>query len=353
MRRDFYEVLEVPRDADAAALKRAYRQQALRYHPDKNPGDAQAEERFKEAAEAYGVLSDPEKRSVYDRYGHDGLNRSGWQGGFSSSQDIFSHFGDIFGDLFGGIFGGAAGGGPGRRSRRGADLRMALEISLRDAVFGTERRVEVPRHETCKDCDGTGAAPGGVRTCVHCSGRGQVVSRQGFLTLAMPCPRCDGRGREIHVRCATCRGEGAIRVVNEVEIRIPGGVEDGDTLRVAGKGEAAAGGGEPGNLFVTLAVTPDPRFRREEWDLHTVLEVPFLDALLGTELPLETLDGERKVRIPESSGPGEVITLKGLGVTRLQQRGRGDLHVHLDVRFPRRLSRSQRKALQELRREFA
>ncbi|MFH1529105.1 MAG: molecular chaperone DnaJ [Pseudomonadota bacterium] len=351
MKRDYYEVLGVGRDAGAASVKKAYRQLALKFHPDKNPGNAEAEESFKEAAEAYEVLSDSKKRSVYDRYGHDGLSNQGFSRGFSSYQDIFSQFGDVFGDIFGGMFGGGMGGGRGR-PRRGADLRMGLEVSLKDAIFGTERKVEVPRRVRCNDCEGTGAAPGSIKTCVQCGGAGQVVSRQGFLTLSMPCPRCEGRGKEIGQRCSACRGEGTDRIVDTVEISIPAGVDNGDTLRVSGKGEGSMSGGPPGDLYVELRVQPDRRFQREEWDLHTSLEVPFLEALEGTKLSLETFDGEERLEIPECSQPGDVIRLRGKGVHRLQQRGRGDLHVHLDVRFPKKLNRQQRKALQDFKKLF-
>ena len=352
MKRDYYEVLGVGREADAASLKKAYRQLAMKLHPDKNPGNAEAEESFKEAAEAYEILSDNEKRAIYDQYGHDGLSNRGFSPrGFSSYQDIFSQFGDVFGDIFGGIFGGGMGGGR-RRARRGADLRMGLEIQLEDAAFGTERQVEVPRRIRCDDCEGTGAAPGSIKTCVQCGGQGQVVSRQGFLTLSMPCPRCEGRGKEIGERCGSCRGEGTERTVDTVEISIPAGVDNGDTLRVSGKGEGSMSGGPPGDLYVELRVKPDQRFQREEWDLHASLEVPFMEALQGTKMTLESLDGEEKLDIPECTQPGDVIRLRGKGIQRLQQRGRGDLHVHLDVRFPKKLSRKQRKALQDLKKLF-
>lgn len=353
MKRDYYEVLGVGRDADAPTLKKAYRQLAMKLHPDKNPGNAEAEESFKEAAEAYEILSDSEKRSIYDQFGHDGLSNRGYSPrGFNSYQDIFSQFGDVFGDIFGGIFGGGMGGGGRRRARRGADLRMGLEISLEDAAFGIERVVEVPRRIRCEDCEGTGAASGSIKTCVQCGGAGQVVSRQGFLTLSMPCPRCEGRGKEIGQHCPTCRGEGTGRTVDKVEITIPAGVDNGDTLRISGKGEGSMSGGPPGDLYVELRVKPDQRFQREEWDLHASLDVPFLDALQGTKMTLETLDGEETLSIPECTQPGDVIRLRGKGIQRLQQRGRGDLHVHLDVRFPKKLSRKQRKALQDLTKLF-
>ena len=351
MKRDYYEVLGVGRDADGGALKKAYRQLAMKLHPDKNPGNKEAEESFKEAAEAYEVLSDAKKRSIYDQYGHDGLSNQGFSRGFSSYQDIFSQFGDVFGDIFGGIFGGGMGGGRGR-VRRGADLRMGLEITLDDAAFGTSRKVEVPRRIRCEACEGTGAAAGSIKTCVQCGGRGQVMSRQGFLTLSMPCPRCEGRGQEIGQRCSTCHGEGTGRTVDTVEITIPPGVDNGDTLRISGKGEGSMSGGPPGDLYVELRIQPDRRFQREEWDLHASLEVPFIEALEGTKLTLETLEGPEPLEIPECTQPGDVIRLRGRGIQRLQKRGRGDLHVHLDVRFPKRLSRKQRKALQELKKVF-
>ena len=332
MKSDYYEVLEVSRTADAVEIKAAYRKKAIRFHPDKNPGDAKAEERFKEAAEAYQILSDAEKRRIYDRYGHQGLQGSGFGGGFGNSQDIFSQFSDVFGDIFGDMFGGGGGRRRGGR-RRGADLRMMLHIELRDAVLGVKQVIEVPRKEVCSECNGSGAAEGGLRTCVQCGGNGQVMSRQGFMTLSMPCPRCHGRGKEIVQRCHACDGRGTTEVVDKVELEVPAGVDEGDTLRVSGKGEGGRGA-PPGDLYVVLSIRPDQDFTRDEWDLHTDLEVGFLDAMLGIKLQIDTFQGEEEIIVPPGTQPDTEIRKKGKGVRRLQRRGSGDLIVHIKVQFP-------------------
>lgn len=346
MKRDYYEILGVDRSASAADIKRAYREAAKQFHPDKNAGNPEAEEKFKEASEAYQVLSDGEKRRLYDQFGHDGLRGAGHQG-FNSSQDIFSQFGDIFGDIFGDFFGG--GGRRQSRSQRGSDLKMQLELELEEAATGMDKVLEVPRQEVCHDCNGTGAATGGTQTCVQCSGSGKVMTRQGFLTLSMVCPRCNGRGQEITKRCNSCRGEGIERVVSKVSITVPAGVDDGDTLRVSGKGEGGRNGGPPGDLYVVMMIRPHKIFRRDRFDLHAILRISFLQALLGGKVNHPTLGGgETSINIPEGIQPGEQIRLKGEGVQKLQQRGRGDLIIHVQVDFPKKLNKKQRKALEKV-----
>jgi molecular chaperone DnaJ len=348
MKRDYYEVLEVAKDAAPEDIKRAYRRQAVKFHPDKNPGDREAEESFKEASEAYQVLSDEEKRRTYDRFGHEGLRGSGYQG-FNDMGDIFSSFGDVFGDIFQDFFGGRSNpGGP----RRGADLRMEHTVTLKEAIDGFEGEVEIPRHDRCPDCEGTGAEGGRLQTCIQCQGRGQVIYQQGFLRLAQACNRCGGTGRQAVRRCPRCSGQGAIRVLDKVKLKIPPGIDEGDTLRVAAKGEPGANGGPNGNLYITMRLKPQDDYQRNGFDLLTEVPVSFLDALLGTKVSLDTPRGEEHVTIKEGIQPGEVIRIKGKGVPRLNERGAGDLLVKVRVDIPRKLNRSQRKAVEGLRETF-
>ncbi len=339
---DYYEVLDVERNADGATLKRAYRKLAVKYHPDRNPDDPTAEERFKEAAEAYAVLSDPEKRRRYDRFGHEGM-QGGGVGGFNGFDDIFSRFGDIFGDIFGFSGGGARGG-----IRRGADLRLDLSISFEEAVFGTERHVPINRFEACGDCRGSGAAEGSKpENCSTCGGRGQVVHSQGLFMISTTCPRCNGTGQVIRNACPTCGGKGRERIEKRVKIKLPPGVDNGTRLRLAGEGESVGQGGEPGDLFVFVRVEPHPLFERDQDDLHCELPVSIVQATLGDKLELPTLDGSVKVKIPAGAQPGTRIRLAGEGVPRLQVRGRGDLYVHLKVVVPSKVTRKQRDLLRQ------
>jgi molecular chaperone DnaJ len=343
-RSDYYQVLEVDRGADPAAIKKAYRRLALRYHPDKNPGDRDAEAKFKEAAEAYAVLSDPEKRRRYDQFGHAGI---GGQGGFSGfDPEVFSDFSDILGNLFGDLFGG---GRSRRTPRRGADLRYDLEISLEQAVAGEESRIRIPRLDPCADCDGRGAAgEDGIRPCGHCGGRGQVAFQRGFFTIAQNCPRCGGTGRVIAKPCPACGGRGRVRSERDLSIRIPPGVADGMQLRVAGEGEASDNGGRRGDLYVALHVKEHPVFQRDGDDLHCEAPVSLPQAVLGAKIRVPTIDGDATLDVPAGTQSGDTLRLRERGVPRLDGDGRGDQIVHLALRTPRRLSARQRQLYEDL-----
>jgi molecular chaperone DnaJ len=341
-KRDYYEVLGVSRDADASELKRAYRKLALEIHPDRKPGDKEAEARFKEASEAYQVLSDPEKRGLYDRFGHEGPRGAGFGSGFANVGDIFSAFGDIFGDLFGGF--GGFGGGPAQA--RGADLETRVELTLAEVAAGTTKEIELRRRVTCKSCGGSGAAAGsGRERCQQCGGHGQVMHRQGFLMIQTTCPICRGEGTIVRKPCEPCKGSGLVTSEESLQVNIPAGVEDGATLRLTGRGEAAPGGGQPGNLYVHLHVAADPRFERDGADLHTVVTLSFPQAALGATLRAPSLDGDSELNVPAGTQPGDTIALRGKGLPRLQGRGSGDLVVHLRLVVPRSISAEQEQAL--------
>jgi molecular chaperone DnaJ len=344
-KRDYYEVLGVDRDVATSDLKRAYRKKAMQFHPDRNPDDPEAEERFKEAAEAYEVLADDQKRQLYDQFGHEGPRQAGFSG-FSGSDEVFSHFGDLFADLFGNLgFGGRNPGGP----RRGADLRMGLRITLDEAFAGVERDVEIPRRETCETCTGSGAAPGtSPVTCGQCGGRGQVVHRQGFFTLQTTCPACRGEGSRIESPCEDCSGTGAIQQRTKLSVKIPPGVDDGQTLRIPGAGQGGAKGGPAGNLYVQLAVEPDPDFVRDGSDVHTKVEISMVQAALGCTVPVKTLEGETELAIDAGTQPGDVFRRRGEGMPVLGGRGRGDHNVHVQVTVPEKLDSRSEELLREL-----
>ncbi len=340
--RDYYEVLGVPRNASEQEVKSAYRRLALKHHPDRNPGDAQAEEHFKEAAQAYGVLGDPDKRRRYDAYGHAGV--AGGAAGFDPT--IFSDFSDILGDFFG--FGEAF--GRRRGPRRGADLRYNLDVAFEEAAFGTEAQIRIPRAERCETCSGSGAAAGTEPvSCPTCRGAGQVTFQQGFFSVARTCSHCRGAGRIVAEPCKTCRGEGRVAVERTLQIRIPAGVDDGSQLRIGGEGEPGAQGGPPGDLYVVLRVAPHAFFKRD--GTHLVCEVPVgvAQATLGATIEVATLDGGRtKLNIPEGTQSGTVLKLRGQGIPALGSRGRGDLHVLVRVVVPRQLTSEQRKLFEQL-----
>jgi molecular chaperone DnaJ len=341
-KRDYYEILGVGRDADGTELKRAYRKLALELHPDRNPGDNQAEARFKDASEAYQVLSDPEKRQLYDRFGHDGPRGGGFGGGFSNVGDIFSAFGDIFGDMFGG-FGGFGGGG---RSSRGADLETEVELTLAEVAKGVSKELKVRRRVACKDCGGTGAAAGSSRErCQQCGGRGQVMHQQGFLMIQTTCPVCRGEGTIVRKPCLTCRGGGLTTAEESLQVNIPAGVEDGATLRLSGRGEVPPGGGQPGNLYVAVHVANDPNFERDGADLHTLVMLSFPQAALGASVKAHGLDGDIDISVPPGTQPGDTVNLRGKGLPKLQSRGVGDLVVHFRLVVPRTLSSEQEQSL--------
>jgi len=336
-KRDYYEILSVARDADGTTIKKAYRRLAVEFHPDRNPGNARAEEQFKEAAEAYQALSDPERRAAYDRFGHD-AGRAG--GGFSDASDIFSAFGDIFGDLFGGR------GGGGGRQARGADLETVVELTLLEASEGATRDLEITRQVSCTPCGGTGAAAGTQpKKCGTCRGSGQVVHSQGFLMISTACPRCRGAGQVIEDPCTECRGTGHIGSNDKLQVQIPAGVDDGSTLRLTGRGETGPRGGRPGNLYVHVRVKKDDRFEREGANLHTVLSITFAQAALGGTLSVDTLTGKEEVDVKAGTQPGEEIVLRGRGLPEINGPRTGDIIVHCRLVVPTKLSKEEEQHL--------
>jgi len=347
-KRDYYEVLGVPRNASAEEIKKAYRRGAMEWHPDRNPQRHQeAEERFKELTEAYGVLMDSQKRATYDRYGHAGL---GSQPVTGFDEAIFSDFADIFGDFFGfeDLFGGSRRGGRGR-VRRGRDLRYDLRLSFEDAARGSETRVKIPRHETCSGCGGTGAKKGTAPSeCNACHGRGQLRYQQGFFTVARTCPQCQGTGQILQDPCPECHGEGKVRRERTIEIKIPAGVDTGLRLRIAGEGDAGANGGPPGDLYVVLAVDEHSFFERRDASLFCAVPITFPQAALGAEIFVPTLDHKQPLKIPAGTEPGTVFRLRGKGLPKLNGGGHGDLFVEVRVQIPRKLSRTQKSLIEDL-----
>ena len=344
-KRCYYEILGVSREVDADGLKSAYRKLAIKFHPDKNPGDKEAEAAFKECSEAYSVLTDPEKRAAYDRFGHGGVNGQGFGGGgFQGFDDIFSQFSDIFGEAFG--FGG------GRRSRgmAGADLRYDLEITLEQAVFGDEVELTIPRLKGCSGCGGSGAAPGTEpEPCPTCRGRGQVYTAQGIFRMSTTCPHCRGKGRIIGNPCPDCGGQGRVEERAQVKVKIPGGVDDGSRLRLRGEGEAGVDGGPSGDLYVVLQVRPHDLFDRRGDDLVHSIELPMARAALGLEAEVPLIDGTTAtLKIPSGTQSGQLFKIKGQGAARLRYRGRGDLIVQALVRTPMDLNARQKELLAEL-----
>jgi molecular chaperone DnaJ len=352
-KRDYYEVLGVERSVSAADLKKAYRKLALEFHPDRNQGNAEAEARFKEISEAYSVLSDDEKRTVYDRYGHAGLEGRG-QPGFGSVEDVFSHFGDIFGDLFG--MGSPFGGG-GRRRRdapvRGADLKLGLRLTLEEAAFGCQKEVEVAYPAPCGACQGTGAEGGKLKNCETCRGQGQVAFNRGGFMLSSACPTCRGRGAMPEAACKTCSGAGEEQVERRVKVNIPAGIDEGQTLRLTNQGQPGLRGGPPGHLFVVVDVAEHELFRREAADLVYDLKLSFPQAALGGEVKVPTLAGEpTRLKVPAGVQPGDHLVVHGAGVPRLEGSGRGDLVALVQVEVPRKLSNKARKLLLDLQATF-
>jgi molecular chaperone DnaJ len=343
-KRDYYEVLGVARTATVDDIKKAYRKLAVKYHPDKNPDDASAEEKFKEAAEAYGVLSDEEKRARYDRYGHQGMSG---MGGFDPNQ--FADFGDILGDLFGfGDFFGSR-GRRGSRPARGNDLRYDLQLEFMEAVFGKEVSLDIPRSITCTTCSGSGAKSGTQPvTCTGCQGRGQIRYSQGFFAVARTCPQCGGAGKVIKDPCASCGGAGRVREEKKISVKIPPGVDDGSRLRVAGEGESGFNNGPSGDLYVFLQVRDHPKFQRRDFDIHSEQTISFTQAALGGDAEVETVDGSDTLKIAAGTQPNQVFRLRGKGVPSLDGSGRGDHYVHIAVRIPTALNEEQRELLERL-----
>jgi molecular chaperone DnaJ len=343
-KRCYYEILEVTKTSSGGEIKKAYRKKAMEFHPDRNPGNAEAEEKFKEASEAYEVLSSQEKKQMYDQFGHQGMNGQGF-GGFSSTDDIFSSFGSIFDDFFG--FGGA---GPGSRSRgrRGADLRYDLTLEFTEACFGVSKDIEFEREESCGTCHGSRAEEGGKKTCQTCGGVGQVRRSQGFFSVASACPTCHGEGEIITKPCKACHGQGVLRKKKKVNVKIPAGVEHGIRLRVSGEGQGGSGGAPAGDLYVFLQVEDSEHFERETDDLVYHLEVGIAQAALGCRLKIPSIeDHEIDVEIPPGSQYGQRITIANQGIPRLRGVGRGDLFVELSIQIPTKLSTEQRDLLEK------
>jgi molecular chaperone DnaJ len=350
-KRDYYEVLGVPRGASPEDIKKAYRQLALRHHPDRNPGSKEDEEKFKEAAEAYSVLADPEKKSAYDHYGHDGLRGQQGFSGFDSS--VFEDFEDILGNLFGfsfgDLFGGRGRGRSGARRSPGRDLAVEIEISLEEAAGGVEKEIKLARAEACPTCRGSKRKPGtSSERCPTCGGNGQVRFQQGFFSMARTCPRCQGAGETIASPCEACRGKGHVRERRSLKVRIPPGVADGSRLRLTGEGDAGDEGTAQGDLYVITRVRRHPFFEREGNDLACEIPVSFTQAALGARIEIPTLGGTEIVKIPAGTQSGEIIRLKGHGVQDVAGRRKGDLFVKVLVRTPENLSKEQRALLARL-----
>jgi molecular chaperone DnaJ len=346
-KRDYYEVLGIGRDADDQQLKSAYRKLALEFHPDRNPNNKEAEEKFKEAAEAYGVLSDAQKRAAYDRFGHQGVPSAAAQG---FDPNAFADFSDILGDFFG--FGDLFGGGSRRRNRaqRGDDVRYDLEIDFNDAMNGMTAEIQVPGTETCSRCEGSGAEPGtGPATCPTCRGRGEVLYQQSFLSIRRTCSTCGGSGQVLRNPCSQCHGQGARHVERKLKVNIPAGVDNGTRLRLAREGQPGVNGGPSGDLYVVLKIHEHPFFDRQDNDLHCTIPINVAQAALGAEIEVPTLDGTEKIKIPEGTQNGAQFRLRGKGVPYVTGRGRGDLFMHAEVRVPGKLTREQRKLFEQLR----
>lgn len=349
-KRDFYEILGVTKSSDQDTIKKAYRKLAMQFHPDKNPDNPEAEEKFKEAASAYEILSDPEKRARYDQYGHAAFNGGGGGRGFQNMEDIFGSFGDIFEDFFGGS-GGRGGRQRSRRNepRRGSDLRYVTEIFLKDVIEGIEKEIEFDTEENCKTCSGTGAEKGSQSTtCTTCGGAGQVVRQQGFFTMATTCPTCQGEGTVIKNPCKPCKGKGRTKAHRKIQIKIPPGVDTGTRLRVSGEGEGGFLGGPSGDLFVEIRVRDHDLFERRDEDLITILNVDYLQLLLGAEVDVPTVMGKEKLAISRGTQPGETVKLSGHGLPSLRGSRRGDIYYQIKVDIPEQISKEEEQILRDL-----
>lgn len=357
-KRDYYEVLGVSRDAKAEEIKKAYRQKALKYHPDKNPGDATAESRFKEAAEAYEVLRDPEKKSRYDQFGHAGVGNNFGAGGFGGGmtmEDIFSQFGDIFGGAFGGGFGGfgSTGRRTGKRVNKGSNLRIKVKLTLEDILKGAEKRIKVNKYKPCQACNGTGARGGSAyRTCSTCNGQGRVTrvanTFLGQMQTTSTCPNCSGEGQTIEDKCSSCYGNGIVKDQEVISINIPAGVEESMQLSLSGKGNAAPRGGIPGDLIVVVEETPHPKLIRDGMNLLYDHHISFPQAAIGTTIEIPTLEGKARIKIEPGTQAGKVLRLKGKGLPSVNSYGRGDLLVNINIWTPRKLTTEEKSILNKL-----
>ena len=342
-KRDYYEVLGVAQNGDEKEIKKAYRRIAMKFHPDRNSDDPKADDKFKEATEAYEVLTNAEKRAAYDRFGHAGVDGSAGAGGFSGGG-----FSDIFGDVFGDIFGGGGGGRSRAGPQRGSDLRYTLDISLEDAVFGKTVEIKVPTLQSCNVCDGSGAKPGtSVKTCSTCGGAGQVRMQQGFFQVQQTCPSCRGQGKVVSDPCTSCRGQGRVERSKILSVKVPPGVDTGDRIRLSGEGEAGPSGGPNGDLFVEMSVRKHAIFERDGKDLHCDAPITFSDAALGGELEVPTLEGRVKLKIPEGTQTGKLFRLRGKGVKPVRGGSVGDLLCRVVVETPVQLTKQQRELLQQ------
>ncbi|MDH5434413.1 MAG: molecular chaperone DnaJ, partial [Gammaproteobacteria bacterium] len=344
-KRDYYEVLGINKSASAEEIKKGYRRLAMKYHPDRNPDSKEAEDKFKEAKEAYEVLSNPEKRQAYDQFGHAGVDPS--QGGFGGGHGAES-FSDIFGDVFGDIFGGGRRGGGRQRQRRGADLQYNLELTLEEAVSGIKKSIKIPTYVACETCDGSGAKKGSTSsTCATCKGAGQVRMQQGFFSVQQTCPTCHGQGSVIKDPCNSCRGEGRVRKEKTLSVKIPAGVDTGDRIRLTGEGEAGGPGSVPGDLYVQVIVKQHEIFEREGENLYCEMPIAFVTACLGGELEVPTLEGKVKLKVPEETQTGRMFRLRGKGITPMRGGQKGDLLCRVVVETPVNLSKEQKKMLQD------
>ena len=347
-KRDYYEVLGVGRDAEEDAIKKAYRKLAMKHHPDRNPDDKASEEKFKEAKEAYEILTDTQKRAAYDRHGHAGVDPSMGAGARGAGAGGFA---DAFGDIFGDIFGQTAGGGRGGRNGvyRGADLRYNLEITLEQAARGTETKIRIPSHEACEPCKGTGTKPGTQpKTCTTCAGHGQVRMQQGFFSVQQTCPKCHGAGKVIADPCLSCHGAGRLKKQKTLSVKIPAGVDEGDRIRLSGEGEMGVNGGPAGDLYVQMQVKPHSVFERDGDDLHCEMPISFTVAALGGEIDIPTLEGHAKIKIPPETQSGKTFRLRGKGIKGVRSHTTGDLQCHMVVETPVKLTERQKELLHEL-----
>jgi molecular chaperone DnaJ len=353
-KRDYYEILSVSRTATEQEIKSSYRKLAMQWHPDRNPGNAEAEEKFKECSEAYSVRMDADKRARYDQYGHAAVNGGGGFSGFDGSN--FADVSDIFGDIFSDFFGVNVGGGRAGRTRvqRGGDARADITLTFEEAAFGKKTQAKVRRYEACEQCHGTGSAGSkGPTTCQTCAGRGQVRYQQAMFSIARPCPTCHGHGRVISDPCVKCKGESRVMKEHQIDVTVPAGVEDGTRIRYQEQGDVGPNGGPAGDLYVVLAVKPHPFFEREGRDLHCSIPISFSQAAMGAEIVIPTLDGgEHKLKIQEGTQSGTTFRVRGKGVPALQSSGKGDMYVKVRVETPRKLTKRQRELMAELGETF-